>query len=339
MVHLFVDATGGDNAPNAPVAGSIAALAADPDLRLTLGGDLRVLEPMVARDAGAVSDRLTLRDTPETITNHDAPAIAIRQKKRSAIVEGMLSVRSGETDGFVSAGSTGAVLLGGMLRLGRVNGVERPALAPLLPNDKGAFLLIDCGANVDCRPDYLVQFGVMGDIYMQHVVGIATPRVGLVNIGEEPEKGNALYRDAYPLMQQADFNFVGNVEARYITHDRADVIVCDGFNGNLILKFMEGVSETLLSMIKQELLADTRSKMGALLAKPAFGRVKKRMDYSEVGGAPLLGVAGSVVKAHGNSNEKAFAGAIRQAVHMVRSQVARIIDERINAQEGEHHGI
>ena len=166
--------------------------------------------------------RLQLRDTPEVITNHDAPAIAIRQKKRSAIVEGMLSVRSGETDGFVSAGSTGAVLLGGMLRLGRVKGVERPALAPLLPNGKGSFLLIDCGANVDCRPDYLVQFGIMGDIYMQHVMGVENPRVGLVNIGEEPEKGNALYKDTYPLMQQADFNFVGNIEARYITQDRAD---------------------------------------------------------------------------------------------------------------------
>lgn len=331
MVHLFIDATGGDHAPSAPVAGAIAALAADPDLRLTLGGDVRVVEPMVAKDAGAVSGRLTLLDTPEIITNHDAPAIAIRQKKRSAIVEGMLSVRAGATDGFVSAGSTGAVLLGGMLRLGRVNGVERPALAPLMPNGHGSFLLIDCGANVDCRPDYLVQFGVMGDIYMQHVAGLTTPRVGLLNIGEEPEKGNALYKEAYPLMQLADFHFVGNVEARYITHDRADVIVCDGFNGNLILKFMEGVSATLLSMIKQELLADTRSKIGALLAKPAFARVRQRMDYSDVGGAPLLGVAGSVVKAHGSSDDRAFAGAIRQAVHMVRSQVARIIDERINA--------
>jgi glycerol-3-phosphate acyltransferase PlsX len=330
LVHLFVDATGGDHAPAAQVAGSIAALRADPDLKLTLGGDIRVLEGLAA-DAGDVAARLQLRDTPEVITNHDAPAIAIRQKKRSAIVEGMLSVRSGETDGFVSAGSTGGVLLGGMLRLGRVKGVERPALAPLLPNGKSSFLLIDCGANVDCRPDYLVQFGIMGDIYMQHVMGVKNPRVGLVNIGEEPEKGNALYKDTYPLMQQADFNFVGNIEARYITQDKADVVVCDGFNGNLILKFMEGVAETLLKIIKQELLADTRSKMGALLAKPAFGRVKKHMDYSEVGGAPLLGVAGSVVKAHGSSNAKAFESAIRQAVHMVQGNVARIIDEKINA--------
>ncbi len=216
-----------------------------------------------------------------------------------------------------------------MLRLGRIPGIERPALAPLMPNGKGQFLLIDCGANVDCRPEWLVQFGIMGDAYMRTVAAMPNPRIGLVNNGEEAEKGNALTRAAYALMQEAPFNFVGNIEARYITADKADVIVCDGFDGNLILKFMEGVAGTLLGIIKQELLRDTRSKLGAMLAKPAFKRVKTIMDYTEVGGAPLLGVQGAVVKAHGSSNAHANASAIRQCVNMARGNVAQAIFEQI----------
>lgn len=323
-IHLFVDAMGGDYAPQAPVKGSVAALRQDPDLRITLAGVLSEIEPHLI-GAEDVRDRITLVDAPELIDNHEAPAMAIRQKKRSSIVMGMLSVREQQTDGFVSAGSTGAVLIGGMLRLGRIPGIERPALAPLLPNGKSHFLLIDCGANMDCRPEYLAQFGLMGNAYMKQIRGIQTPRIGLVNVGDEAEKGNALIKETFPLMEQAGYHFVGNVEARYITADRADVVVCDGFAGNIILKFMEGVAETLLGMIKRELMADTRAKLGALLAKPAFRRVKASMDYTEVGGAPLLGVQGAVVKAHGSSNDYAFASAIRQASNMVRAQVAQAI--------------
>ncbi|MDD2429558.1 MAG: phosphate acyltransferase PlsX [Eubacteriales bacterium] len=328
MVHILVDAMGGDHAPEAPVLGAIEALQKDPDIRITLAGELPKIEPFL-KDHSENKERLSLLNAPETITNHDVPSLAIRQKKESSIVKGMLALRANEVDGFVSAGSTGAILLGGMLRLGRIPGIERPALAPLMPNGKGQFLLIDCGANVDCRPEWLVQFGIMGDAYMRTVAAMPNPRIGLVNNGEEAEKGNALTRAAYALMQEAPFNFVGNIEARYITADKADVIVCDGFDGNLILKFMEGVAGTLLGIIKQELLRDTRSKLGAMLAKPAFKRVKTIMDYTEVGGAPLLGVQGAVVKAHGSSNAHANASAIRQCVNMARGNVAQAIFEQI----------
>lgn len=328
LIHLFIDAMGGDHAPEAPVKGSIEALRRDPNLKISIAGILDQIQ-LHLLGADDVMERITLIDAPELISNHDAPSMAIRQKKKSPIVMGMLSVRQGETDGFVSAGSTGAVLVGGMLRLGRIPGIERPALAPLLPNGKGHFLLIDCGANVDCKPEYLQQFGVMGNAYMQQIKQMTSPRIGLINVGEEVEKGNQLTKDTFPLMQDSKYNFVGNIEARYITADKADVLVCDGFDGNIILKFMEGVASTILGMVKEQLMADTRSKIGGLLAKPAFKRVKKTMDYTEVGGAPLLGVQGAVVKAHGSSNAYAFASAIRQASTMVRAQVATTIMNQI----------
>ena len=328
MTHIYLDAMGGDNAPQCTVDGALEALRADADLQVTLAGPQAQLEPLL-QSAGDVRSCILLDDAPEIITNHDAPVMAVRQKKNSAVVKGMLAVREGAADGFVSAGSTGATLAGGMFRLGRIDGVERPALAPLLPNGKGFFCLIDCGANVDCLPQYLPQFGVMGSAYMRCVRGLSDPRVGLVNIGAEAEKGNALCKAAYPLMEKAPFRFVGNIEGRDITADLADVVVADGFSGNLILKFMEGVAGTLLGMIKRELLADTRGKIGALIAKPAFRRVKKAMDYTEVGGAPLLGVKGVVVKAHGSSNSHAIACAIRQAALMARKGVVSAIETEI----------
>lgn len=331
MTHIYLDAMGGDNAPQCTVEGALEALRADQDLKITLAGPLSQLEPLL-EDAQDVRDRILLDDAPQIITNHDAPVMAVRQKKESAVVKGMLAVRDGLADGFVSAGSTGATLAGGMFRLGRINGVERPALAPLLPNGRGFFCLIDCGANVDCLPQYLPQFGVMGSAYMRCVRGVEKPRVGLVNIGAEAEKGNALSKAAYPLMEKAPFHFVGNIEGRDITADLADVVVSDGFSGNLILKFMEGVAGTLLGMVKRELLADTRGKIGALISKPAFGRIKKAMDYTEVGGAPLLGVKGVVVKAHGSSNAHAIACAVGQAALMARKGLVQAIEKEITCQ-------
>ena len=199
----------------------------------------------------------------------------------------------------------------------------------MLPNGKGHFLLIDCGANVDCKPEYLVQFGMMGDAYMRGVMGMKEPRVGLINIGAEAEKGNALVKETYPLMEKASYRFVGNVEARDITADQADVLVADGFCGNLVLKFMEGVAGTLMGIIKQEMMADLRGKVSGLIGKPAFRRVKKLMDYTEVGGAPLLGVQGAVVKAHGSSNAHAFACAIDQCRKMIEGRVAETIAEQV----------
>ena len=325
-MRIFVDAMGGDFAPQAPVEGAVEALRRYPNIEITLAGDLKQVEPLL-KDCDDVRGRITLLDAPEVITNHESPVMGVRTKKNSATVQGMLQLKEKQADGFVSAGSTGAVLAGGMFRLGRIEGVERPALAPLLPNGKGYFLLIDCGANVDCKPEYLQQFGVMGDAYMKGVKGLKQPRVGLINIGAESEKGNALVKAVYPMMEQASYHFIGNVEARDITGDQADVLVCDGFSGNLILKFMEGVSGTLMGMIKKELMADTRSKIGALISKPAFKRVKKAMDYTEVGGAPLLGVQGAVVKAHGSSNAHAFSCAIGQCVKMIDGHVVEIIEK------------
>ncbi len=327
-MRIYVDAMGGDNAPQAIVEGTLEALRKDPELQVTLGGPLDQVEPLLA-SAAELRDRITLDDAPEIITNHESPVMGVRKKTNSATVKGMLAVREGSCDGFVSAGSTGAVLAGGMFRLGRIPGIERPALAPLLPNGKGHFLLIDCGANVDCKPEYLVQFGLMGEAYMRGVMGMDRPRVGLINIGAEAEKGNALVKETYPLMEQAPYRFVGNVEARDITGDQADVLVADGFSGNLVLKFMEGVAGTLMGIIKQEMMADLRGKLSGLIGKPAFRRVKKIMDYTEVGGAPLLGVQGAVVKAHGSSNAHAFACAIGQCVKMVDGGVVNIISEGI----------
>ena len=327
-MKIYVDAMGGDLAPEAPVKGSLAALRKYPDLEIILAGKLDEVKPFLA-DWDDVKDRLTLEEQPDVITNHESPVMGVRKKVNSATVQGMLKVRSGEADGFVSAGSTGATLAGGMFRLGRIPGVERPALAPLMPNGKGYFLLIDCGANVDCKPEYLVQFGIMGDAYMKGVLGMKNPRVGLVNIGAEAEKGNALVKAAYPLMEKAPYNFIGNVEARDIPLDQADVVVTDGFAGNLILKYTEGLAKALLGIIKKEMTADTRGKIGGLIAKPAFRRVKKVMDADEIGGAPLLGVQGAVVKAHGSSNDYAFCSAIKQCIKMIDGNVVKTIEENV----------
>ena len=338
MMRIFLDAMGGDYAPQSTVSGALEALEQNAGLEIELGGPAAVVQPVVdevfAKASKEVRDRLTVTDCPELITNCESPVMAVRKKKQSAIVIGMLKVRDAEADAFVSAGSTGAVLAGGMFRLGRIPGIERPAIAPLLPNGKGHFLLIDSGANVDCLPKYLHQFAVMGAAYMQGVMGVSSPRIGLVNNGAEEAKGCELTKAAYQLLKADDrLNFVGNVEAREITHDQADVIVCDGFVGNVILKFMEGVAGTLMSIIKTEIYGDLRSKIGGLLAKPAFRRVKKAMDYSEVGGAPLLGVKGCVVKAHGSSNAHAIACAIRQTIQMKNGQVVEKITALLDEQE------
>ena len=329
-MKIFVDAMGGDLAPQAPVEGAIEALRRYPQIEVVLAGVIPEIEKYLV-NCDDVRSRIELLDAPEVITNEESPVMGVRRKVNSATVKGMLALRDKQVDGFVSAGSTGAVLAGGMFRLGRIPGVERPALAPLMPNGRGHFLLIDCGANVDCKPEYLVQFGVMGDAYMRGVMGMENPRVGLVNIGAESEKGNALVKATYPLMEEAPYNFVGNVEARDITGDVADIMVTDGFCGNLILKFMEGLAGTLMGIIKNEIMGDFQSKIGGLLAKPAFKRVKKMMDYTEVGGAPLLGVQGAVVKAHGSSNPHAFSCAIGQLIKMIDGKVVDIIEKGVAA--------
>ena len=279
-ISIAVDAMGGDNAPRAICEGTLKALREMNDIRVTLCGRQAEIRPFF-EGADDIKDRLTLLDAPDVITMHDAPMLAVRRKTESSMVKAMLEVKEGRCQAFVSAGSTGAVLAGGILRVGRIRGIERPALAPVLPGRKKPFLLIDCGANVDCRAEYLNQFGLMGTIYMEKIVGAKEPCAGLVNIGTEAEKGCQMVKDAYKLMSgQSVYRFYGNLEARDVPLGEADVAVCDGFVGNVILKYTEGLAGTLTGMLKDTIMeSGLRGKLGGLLLKPALRVFKSKMNY------------------------------------------------------------
>lgn len=324
-MRIVVDAMGGDNSPDAIIEGAVAASNDFKDIHIALTGP----EDTLKRKLNSLehdADRFSITDAQDIILNEESPVTAVRRKKNSSTVAGMNIVASGEADGFVSAGSTGGVLAAATLILKRADGIYRPALAPVLPAGKGGVLLIDCGANVDCKPEFLAQFAVMGSAYMEKVIGVNNPKVGLINNGAEAGKGNKLTKEAYPLVELMPVNFAGNLEGRYITSGEYDVAVCDGFVGNAILKFMEGMASTIFSMLKQEFTATTRSKIGAMMLKPALGNFKKSTDYTEYGGAPLLGVVKPVVKAHGSSNAKAFYHAVRQCRDMVKNDVVGTIN-------------
>ena len=319
---IALDAMGGDQAPDAIVAGAIAALKRFGDIRVILAGPQKRLENMVA-GVGEVRDRLEILPADEVIEMDEAPMLAVRQKVNSSMVQAMLAVREGRAGAVVSAGNTGALLAGGMLRIGRIPGIERPALAPVIPGVNKPFLLIDAGANVDCQPRYLVQFGLMGSVYMRSVMNVEKPAVGLVNIGTEAEKGNKLTKETYQLMQaQTSYYFAGNVEARSVPTGDFDVVVADGFDGNIILKYTEGLASAMMGMLKSDLNASRVTKLGAALSRPAFRKFKRSMDYNAYGGAPLLGVEGAVIKAHGASGETAIMNALRQARTMLVGDVA-----------------
>lgn len=319
---IALDAMGGDQAPDAIVLGAIAALRRFQDIRILLSGPEDRLRGLL-KDAGDVTDRIELLPADEVIQMDESPMLAVRKKVNSSMVQAMLAVREGRAGAVVSAGNTGAVLAGGMLRIGRIPGIERPALAPVIPGVKKPFLLIDAGANVDCQPRYLEQFGLMGAVYMHSVMGVERPAVGLVNIGAEAEKGNKLTKETYRLMQaQTSYHFAGNAEARDIPTGDFDVVVADGFDGNIILKYTEGIVSAMMSMLKANLMASKVSKVGAALSRPAFRKFKRSMDYNAYGGAPLLGVEGAVIKAHGASGEQAIMNALRQARQMLAEDVA-----------------
>jgi len=337
QIILAVDAMGGDNAPGAIVAGCVLALAEQPDIVIELYGAMDRVKPLLPAEAEA-GGRLLMVDAPDVIDNTDSPVMAIRQKPKSSLVMALEAVKAGRAAAMVSAGSTGALLAGGLFRVGRIRGIERPALAVIIPGSLGPFVLTDCGSNVDCKPEYLAQFGQMGSVYAQKVLGVSNPRVALANIGAEAEKGNNLVKAAFELMGNQPYNFVGNIEARDIPAGAADVVVADGFVGNMILKHTEGMAATLMSMLKQEMMASARAKLGALLMKPGLRAFKKKMDYTEYGGAPLLGVNGVLIKAHGSSGDYAFKSAIGQAVRMARGGVVEAITEYCQQQE-ENHGI
>lgn len=325
---IAMDAMGGDQAPDAIVKGAIGALRKYADIEIVLAGPEDRLAAMIEKEKD-VNGRVRIVNATEVIDMDEAPMMAVRTKKNSSMVLAMNEVREGRAGAVVSAGSTGALLACGMFRVGRIPGIERPALAPIFPSEHGRFLLIDSGANVDCQPKYLQQFGLMGSVYMKEVLKIDKPRVGLVNIGAEAEKGNRLTKETYELMsRQSSYHFAGNCEARDIFSEQFDVVVADGFDGNLILKHTEGLAKALFSMMKHEMMETTlRAKIGALLVKPALYKIKRKMDYNAVGGAPLLGVNGAVVKAHGSSGAEAIENAVGQARSMLEGNVVGKIKE------------
>lgn len=327
MIKVAVDAMGGDYAPVEMVAGAVDAVKAEAGIQVLLVGREDAVKAELSRYTYD-QDRIRVVNATEVIATEEPPVNAIRTKKDSSIVVGMNLVKKGEADAFVSAGSSGAVLVGGQVLIGRIKGVERPPLAPLIPTEKGVSLLIDCGANVDARASHLVQFARMGSIYMEHVVGVKNPRVAIVNIGAEEEKGNALVKETFPLLKECkDINFIGSIEAREIPHGGADVIVCEAFAGNIILKLYEGVGATLISMVKKGMMTTLRSKIGALLVKPALKETLKSFDASQYGGAPLLGLKGLVVKTHGNSKRTEVCNSIIQCMTFKEQE----INEKIRA--------
>ena len=327
FVKVALDAHGGDNAPKEVVKGALNAVKDNDNLLVYLVG----IEDLIKKELEGVEydkERIKIVKAEEIISMSEAPVSAIRKKKNSSIVVGMQMVKNKEADAFVSCGSTGAVLVGGQVIVGRIKGVERPPLAPLIPTANGFSLLIDCGANVDSKPINLLQFAKMGSIYMNKMMGIESPRVGIVNIGAEEEKGNALVKDTYPLLKGCpEINFVGSVEARDIPNGDIDVIVCDAFVGNVILKLYEGVSATLISKMKESMLSNTRSKIGGALVKPALKSMVKSFSPNEYGGAPLLGLKGLVVKGHGNSKAKEIKNALNQCIKFKESGMLEILSE------------
>ncbi len=314
LVKVAVDAMGGDNAPLEIVKGAVEAVNESKSIKVFLVGKETLIQEELKKYSYD-KERIEIVHAEDVITNDEAPVMAIRRKKESSIVVAMKLVKEKEADAFVSAGSTGAVLVGGQLIVGRIKGVERPPLAPLIPTMKGVSLLIDCGANVDARSSHLVQFAKMGSVYMEHVVGIKNPKVAIVNIGAEEEKGNMLVKETYPLLKNCnEINFIGSIEARDIPYGKADVIVCEAFVGNVILKLYEGLAGALISKVKEGLMSTLRSKIGALLIKPALKQTLKQFDASKYGGAPMLGLNGLVVKTHGSSNSVEIKNSILQCI-------------------------
>lgn len=329
MIRVALDAMGGDHSPGEIVAGAVMAVNARKDILVLLIGPKDAVSCELEKHTYN-TEQIEVIHATEVIGTEEPPVSAIRGKKDSSIVVGMNMVRHEEADAFVSAGSSGAILVGGQVIVGRIKGVERPPLAPLIPTEKGASLLIDCGANVDARPSHLVQFAKMGSIYMEHIMGISKPRVAIVNIGAEEEKGNALVKETFPLLKAcSDIHFIGSIEAREIPHGGADVIVTEAFVGNVILKLYEGVGATLISKIKSGMMTNLRSKIGALLVKPALKETLKSFDSSQYGGAPLLGLNGLVVKTHGSSKRTEICNAIIQCVAFKEQRINERIKESL----------
>lgn len=328
-VRVAVDAMGGDNAPGEIVKGAVQAVQVEKDIKVFLVGRQDAVNAELAKYTYD-KEKIEVVHAEEVIEMAEPPVNAIRKKKQSSLVIGMNMIKHQEADAIVTAGSTGATLVGGQVLVGRIKGIERPPLAPLVPTEKGVSLLIDCGANVDARPSHLVQFAQIGSIYMENIVGIKNPRVAILNIGAEEEKGNQLVKETFPLLKECPgINFIGSIEAREIPHGGADVIVCEAFAGNIVLKLYEGVAATLLSKVKEGLMSSLRSKIGALLIKPALKQTLKSFDASQYGGAPLLGLNGLVVKTHGSAKAIDVKNSILQCVTFKQQDINGKIKEHI----------
>jgi len=328
-VIVAVDAMGGDNAPQEIVKGAVESLQKDSKIFIKLVGEEAAVQRELAK-YDYDKERIEIRNTSEIIETGEPPVEAIRKKRDSSLVVAMRMVKEGNADAVVSAGSSGAILVGGQTIVGRIKGIERAPLAPLIPTAKGQSLLIDAGANMDAKSSYLLQFAKMGSIYMENVVGIKNPKVAIVNVGAEEEKGNALVKETYPLLKACtDIHFIGSIEARDIPKGDADVIVCDAFVGNAILKLYEGLGEVFLAKVKEGLMTSLKSKIGALLIKPALKQTMKSFMSNEYGGAPLLGLNGLVVKTHGNSKSGDICKSIQQCLTFREQKINDKIREKI----------
>lgn len=325
-MRIIIDAMGGDSAPASNVEGAVLAAKAWSDIEVVLVGKEEILAPLLTERPS----NLTIHHASEVIEASDEPVKAVRRKKDASMVVAGRMVREGEADAMISAGNTGALMTTGLLVVGRMEGIERPGLAPMIPtiDDRGV-LALDLGANMDAKPEHLAQYALMGSVYRQKVHGIDNPRVGLLNVGTEAMKGNELTKAAYPLLEQLPINFIGNVEARDVLSGACDVLVCDGFAGNILLKSLEGTAGALFSLLKQEFTKNLKSKLAAAVLMPQMRSLKNKMDYQEHGGAPLLGLGGLVIKGHGSSDASAIKNAVRQARQALQSNLIESISKEI----------
>ena len=328
-MKIAIDAMGGDHAPKEAVLGAIEAVKDFKDIEILLVGDEQQINQYLTP-----YERISVLHTDEQILATDEPVRAVRRKKQASMVLAAQQVADGHADACISAGNTGALMAAGLFVVGRIKGIERPALAPTLPTLNGnGFVLLDVGANAEARAEHLLQFAIMGSVYAEKVRGIEKPRVGLLNIGTEDKKGNDLTKAAFALMKEAPIHFIGNVESRDLMNGVADVVVTDGFTGNMVLKTTEGTAMAVFKMLKESLMSSVRSKLAAAVLKPEFKEIKGKMDYSEHGGAALFGLKSPVIKAHGSSDARAFYSAIRQTKTMVEHEVASTIQRYVEAED------